>query len=229
MNKRFLLLAAVLAFSLPVLHADIGENFAKGGVGLSGGGNIYIDFNQILNSADEYSRWYVTIRPSVDFFVRDRLSLYISPWFYFEREAADPDNVDKHIQLGADAGLSYAFLMNPAAQRGLVPLLGAGLGIAIYPGYYGLSGGVEYENKDTDTYLYLIIPLRLLFFVNDRVAPYVGASPRIWYWLSAKDFAGNSYTPPSEARLYLELTFSFGISFHIPNAKASILTPSGAR
>jgi hypothetical protein len=223
MNRRFTVLAVVLALSLPVLYADIGENFAKGGIGFSGGGSVFVDFNQLLNSADEYFHWNITFEPAVDFYIADRLSLYLAPWFSFDSETFDADNSTKTTRYGAEVGLSHAFVSNPAAQKGLVPAIGAGLAAAFYPGRSGLSGGVEFDYQSQYVYLRLGVPFRLFFFLNDRVAPYVGLRPRIWYLLSAKDIYGNSYSPPSEERLYLDASLIFGISFHVPNKNATMI------
>jgi hypothetical protein len=51
MNKRFAVLAVVLA--LPALHADIGENFAKGGIGLSGSITLDDNFFAFTDPAEE--------------------------------------------------------------------------------------------------------------------------------------------------------------------------------
>jgi len=223
MKKRILILAVVLVAALPVLYGDIGENFAKGGIGFSGGGSVFVDFNQLLNSADEYFRWNITLEPAVDFYIADRLSMYLAPWFSFDSETFDADNSTKTTRYGAEVGLSHAFVRNPAAQKGLVPTIGAGLAVSFYPGPSGLSSGVEFDYQSQNVYLRLGVPFRLFFFLNDRVAPYVGLRPRIWYWMSAKDIYGNSYSPPSEERLYLDASLSFGISFHVPNKNTTMI------
>jgi hypothetical protein len=223
MKKKSLVLAAALALALPALYADIGENFAKGGIGFSGGGSVFVDFNQLLNSADEYFRWTITLEPAVDFYVADRLSLYLAPWFSFDSETFDADNSTKTSRYGAEVGLSYAFVRNPSAQKGLVPALGAGLAVSFYPGSSGLSSGVEFDYQSQYVYLRLGVPFRLFFFLNDRVAPYVGLRPRIWYLISAKDIYGNSFSPPSEERLYFDASLTFGISMHIPNKNATMI------
>jgi hypothetical protein len=223
MQKRFLVLVVALVLSLPVLYADIGENFAKGGIGFSGGGSVFVDFNQVLNSADEYSHWRIVLEPEVDFFVADRLALYLSPWFSYDSETFDVDNVTKTTRYGAEVGLSHAFVGDPAAQRGLVPIIGAGLAVAFYPGRSGLLGGVEFDYQSQYIYLRLDVPVRLLFFLNDRVAPYVGIRPNVWYLVSAKDIYGTSFSPLSEQRLYLDATLTFGISFYVPSKKATMI------
>ena len=222
MNKKFLVLAVVLALSLPILYSDIGENFAKGGIGFSGGGSVYVDFNQLLNSADEYFHWIIAIAPAVDFYVADRLALYFAPWFSYDSETLNPDEVTNITKYGAEVGLGYAFVSNPAAQKGLVPTIGAGLAVAFYPGWSGISGGVEFDNQSQLIYLRLGVPLRLFFFLNDRLAPYVGINPRAWYRVLAKNSSGTAYSPPIEYQLYVDASVSFGISFHIPTRNSTM-------
>ena len=225
MNRRLRFVVPVLALvlALPALHADIGEDFAKGGIGFSGGGSVFLDFGQLLNSADTYFRWSLTLEPSVDYYVADRLSLFLAPWFTYDSETLDADNVDNTVTYGAEAGLSYAFVSRPDAQRGLVPAIGVGLAAAVYPGGWGKFLGSDYDNQSLNLYLLLGVPFRLFFFLNDRVAPYVGLRPRVWYLVSARDSSGTTLSPPSQERLYVDLSVTLGVSFHVPTRNATML------
>ncbi len=84
MNKRFLVAAAVLALVLPVLHADIGENFARGGIGLSGSISFFNNFYYFLDDTEQRKFWSIEVAPGFDYYVAEKVALTFSPWFYYE-------------------------------------------------------------------------------------------------------------------------------------------------
>jgi hypothetical protein len=142
MKKRFLVLAVALVLSLPALYADIGENFAKGGIGLSGSVSFYNNFYYFLDDTDERAYWSLEVSPELDYFVADRTSLWLAPWFTYTSMKYDADNIERDLGFGLSVGVRHAFVMDPAAQRGLVFSLGGSLGLDFYPGADDLDTGV---------------------------------------------------------------------------------------
>jgi hypothetical protein len=70
---------------------------------------------------------------------------------------------------------------------------------------------------------------RLYFFVNDRLAPFIGITPRLGYVLSYKDGSGAKIDLTSEESLFGSVTATVGIAMFIPNSKASMFMSSRAR
>jgi hypothetical protein len=228
MNKRFLLLAAVLAFSLPVLHADIGENFAKGGIGLSGSISFFNNFYYFLDDTEERGYWSVEVAPELDFFVAYRTSVSLAPWFSYQSRKYDADNIERDLGFGASLGVSHVFVMDPAAQRGIVFNLGASIGLWFYPGIDDLDTGATVPDVSMTLVSLYFLP-RLYFFVNDRLAPYVGISPRLNFVLSYKDDAGTKIDLTSQESLSGSITATIGIAYFIPSRNASLFGTQRAR
>jgi opacity protein-like surface antigen len=211
-TKRVVLLVAILlAASAALVSADIGENFERAGIALWGGGSFYIDFGRVLDSASKYSYWEVTLDPGVDVYAINNLSFYLNPFLGYSSEVDYAGNTDRNMNFGANLGLRYYFVRDPNAQRGMVPTLGADLGLKAYPGI---------DDESLLLWGSLRVPFRLYFFINDQLAPYVGLTPGLWYLLTQKDASGTALTYDFKQRFYLDARISMGISFFIANKKA---------
>jgi hypothetical protein len=229
MKKCILVLTVMLGVSLPLLYADVGENFAKGGIGLSGSVSFYNNFYYFLDDTDERNYWSLDFAPNLEYFAADRFSVWLSPWLSYESMKYDADNIDRSVGYGFNIGGSYAFLRDPSAQKGTVASLGAALGLAFYPGLTDLVGGVDTPDKSMQVNLLLTFYPRLYIFVNDRLAPYVGFTPRLGYLLSYKDSTGTKVDYTSRERLFGNITATLGIALFIPNSKASLFMKRRAR
>jgi len=221
MKKKSLVLAAALALSLPALYADIGENFAKGGIGLSGSISFYNNFYYFLDDTEDRGNWSLEVAPELEYFAADRVSVSLSPWLTYESMTYDVDNIDKSLGFGISVGGRYAFLRDPAAQKGMVFSLGASLGLAFYPSVDDLITGVTTPGNSMTSLLLTFLP-RLYFFVNDRLAPFIGITPRLGYLLSYKDGSGAKIDLTSEESLFGSVTATLGIAMFIANSKASM-------
>ena len=221
MKKKSLVLAAALALSLPALYADIGENFAKGGIGLSGSISFYNNFYYFLDDTEDRGNWSLEVAPELEYFAADRVSVSLSPWLTYESMTYDVDNIDKSLGFGISVGGRYAFLRDPAAQKGMVFSLGASLGLAFYPSVDDLKTGVTTPGNSMTSLLLTFLP-RLYFFVNDRLAPFIGITPRLGYLLSYKDGSGAKIDLTSEESLFGSVTATLGIAMFIANSKASM-------
>ncbi|OHD26238.1 MAG: hypothetical protein A2064_06885 [Spirochaetes bacterium GWB1_66_5] len=222
MKKRFLVWALALVLSLPALYADIGENFAKGGIGLTGSLSFYNNFYRIADSTDERNYWSLDLSPELDFFVADRVSIEFAPWFFYDSTKTDPNNIERSMGFGFGIGGSYAIVPDPSAVRGLVLALGGLISLDFYPATDDLLGGVEVSDDYSETDLRLYFTPRAYYFLNDRLAPFVGITPRLAYVVSLKDPAGNKVDLTSQQRLYLRMTATVGISWFIPSRNASL-------
>jgi hypothetical protein len=229
MKKGVLVFAVALALSVPVLYGDIGENFAKGGIGLSGSVSFYNNFYYFLDDTEERSYWSLDVSPELEFYVADRTSLWLAPWLSYESMKYDVDDIYKSLGLGFSVGGKYAFLMDPAAQKGMVFSLGAAVGLGFYPGVADLVAGVQTPDDSMAVYLFLYFIPRLYFFVNDRLAPYVGITPRLGYLLSYRDAAGTKIDYTSEQSVFASITATLGIAWFIPSRNASLSAPRRVR
>ena len=68
--------------------------------------------------------------------------MWLSPWLTYESRKIDADDIDKSLDFGFSVGGRYAFVRDPAAQKGMVFSLGASLGLAFYPSVDDLITGV---------------------------------------------------------------------------------------
>jgi hypothetical protein len=224
MNKQLtvVVLALVLVLSLPIVYADIGENFAKGGVALSGSVSFYNNFYRVTDSTEERNFWSLDVSPGLDYYVADRVAVGVSPWLSYSSFTNGSDIKIKDLSFGFSAGGYYAFVPDPAAQKGLVVTLGGAVGLSFFPGVADLAAGVEVPDDSMETDLLLYLTPRLYFFLNDRLAPYVGLTPRLVYILSLKDDTGAKVDLTSQESLYARVTATVGISWFIPTSKASV-------
>jgi len=221
MKQRFLVLSVVLALSLPALYADIGENFAKGGIGLSGSVSFYNNFYYFLDDTEERSYWSLDVAPELEYFAADRLSVWLSPWLTYESRKIDAINIDKSLGFGISVGGRYAFVRDPTAQKGMVFSLGASLGLAFYPSVDDLIAGATTPGISWTNLQLTFLP-RLYFFVNDRLAPFIGITPRLGYVLSYKDGSGVKIDLTSEESVFGSITATLGIAWFIPSRNASL-------
>jgi hypothetical protein len=223
-TKRIAFLVVVLlAVTAALSFADIGENFAKGGVALSGSIEFYNNFYRIADSTDKSNYWSLDVSPSVDFYIMDRFSVGVSGWFNYNTYTnKSTDTTEKEMGFGFSLGGSYAFVMNPAAQKGLVVSLGGAIGLDFIPGVSDVYGGVETVDKSNYTNLTVRLTPRLYYFVNDRLAPFIGVTPQLVYILSYKNTTGTKVDLTSKESLYLRLTATIGIAWYIPSKKASL-------
>jgi len=228
MNKKFLVSTVLLALALPVLHADIGENFAKGGIALSGSISFFNDFYYFLDDTEDRGHWSLEVTPELEYFAADRVSVWLSPWLSYESMKYDANNINNSLGWGISLGGRYAFVRDPTAQKGMVFSLGASLGLAFYPSVDDLIAGVTTPGNSWTNLQLTFLP-RLYFFVNDRLAPFIGITPRLGYVLSYKDGSGAKIDLTSEESLFGSVTATVGITMFIANSKASLFMTSRTR
>jgi hypothetical protein len=221
-TKRALFLVCVLLAVAAFTFADIGENFQKGGIELSGSIVFYNNFYRITDSTDKRNYWSLDVEPGLDYFVADRFSVGVAPWFSYSSYTNGTNNNTKDMSYGFRVGGYYAFVSDPAAQRGLVFTLGGSVGLSFYPGVPDLAAGIEVPDKSMETDLLVNLTPRLYFFLNDRLAPYIGLTPQLIYILSYKDLSGTKVTLTSKESLYARVTGVVGIAWFIPSKKASL-------
>lgn len=224
MNKARMAVATALLLAVAAggAFADIGENFAKGGIGVFGELSFYNNFYRIADSTDERNYWELDLSPGFEYFVADRLTVFLAPWFNCNSYRLNADNVSKEMSFGFRVGTSYALLLDPAAQKGLAFTLGAAFGAWFFPGVTDRVAGVEVTDDSFEADLVLDLIPRLHFFVNDRLAPYVSLTPRLIYILDYKNSSGTKVDLTAQESLYLRLTLSVGVAYHIPRGKASL-------
>jgi len=229
MKKRFLVLSLALVLSLPALYADIGENFAKGGIGLSGSVSYFNNLFYFMDDTDQRKFWSVDVSPGIEFFVANKTSVTFAPWLYYESAADDPDNIYRYMNYGLRVGASHVFLADPAAQRGLVFSIGGSIGLGLYPTLDDLIAGVETPNNYSRVDILLYFTPRLYYFLNDRLAPFIGITPHVGYILSYKDPGGTKVDLTSQESIRATLTATVGISWFIPSKNASLSAPRRVR
>jgi hypothetical protein len=224
MNKRAMVLSFLVIAALPCAFGDIGENYSKGGFGLSGSFSIFNDFYYFMDSAEKRNYWNIDIAPGVEYFVADRLSLQLSPWYYHSETKQDSDNIDRYTDWGLRFGANYALIIDPAAQQGFVVTVGGFIGFAVYPTVDDLIAGVETAGNNDRTELQIGVTPRAYYFFNDRVAAYLGITPRLSYIIGYKDPSGTTIDLTGNQRFHADITLMVGIAFFVPNQKASILS-----
>ena len=222
MNKHVFALTLVLVLSVTPLFADLGEDFAKGGIGLAGSLSLYNNYYYFQDPAEQRKFWSLDVSPTIDYYVADRLALRLSPYFHYESFTTDPNNIDRYEAYGVRLGLDYAVVMDPAAKQGLVLTVGGLIGFALYPTVNDLVGGVETPNNFQMTNLLFTITPRLYYFLNDRLAPYIGITPQFAYVVSYSDPSGATVNLTSQQRLRADVTLTRGIAFFIPNKDATM-------
>jgi hypothetical protein len=214
--------ALMLMAVMGTANADIGQNFAKAGVAVMGGGSYYTNLGPILSSTNQYNYWEINISPEIDFLFLDSTALYVAPYFDYSSTQTSTTTNSGNMYYGADVGVVRYFVLNPRAQSGLVPAIGAAVGLQFDPGVNGKSSGVSYTDKSLYTYLDASASVRLYYFLNDTIAPYISVLPKIWYALSATDSTGTKVTLRTNQSLTMNITVAFGFSYWIPTAKESL-------
>jgi hypothetical protein len=220
--SKGLLAALLLLMVLGTANADIGQNFTKGGIAIMGQGSYVTDLGYVMSSTNTYNKWSLTIRPEIDFLFMDSTTLYLSPYFVSSRTTNDSLNNFGSTYYGADFGIVRYFVLAAGAQSGLVPAIGASIGLELDPGADGMSAGVSYTNKSMYTYLSLSATARLFYFINDAVAPYVNVVPQLWYTVNGVDGSGSPVILADDQRLWMSVGVYFGFSYWVPRAKMSL-------
>jgi hypothetical protein len=217
-------ITAVLMLSVlaGTVNADVGENFEKGGIALMGSGSFYYDFGRILDSASQYNYWKLSLGPEIDFLFEDNSTFYIAPYFTYSSTQKDASNTSGYMYYGTEVGLSRYFVSDSKAQSGFVPAIGVAIGLELDPGVGGKVAGVQTTTRSQYTYIDLVIPMRLLYFINDRLAPYLSIVPRLWYTIGATDSSGNTIVLTSQQRVYVNVGIYFGMSIWVPRKKTSL-------
>jgi hypothetical protein len=88
---------------------------------------------------------------------------------------------------------------------------------------------VETPNNYSRVDLILYLRPRLYFFLNDRLAPFVGVTPQLGYILSYKDATGVKVDLSGQESLRATVTATVGMSFFVPNKKASLFLTNRTR
>jgi len=171
--------------------ADIGENFAPAGIELYGdmylsfeAGWIFWDFNEA-----QYLEWGV--RPGIATYISQNVSFYVSPQFSYEKDLTTDLN---RWDIILYSGIAYYFLSDPRATTGLVPSIGAGIAL-------------EYDNYWEKFFIGLAPRVRVLYFLTDRIAPYLLLEP--YFSAPLSDFMTEN--------IYLTIRAYVGMSFYFPS------------
>lgn len=227
-NLRIFFICFIFILSTEAF-AEIGSNFEKGGIGFSGYLSFFLDLNTFLDDQNEKFYYQADIRPEIIFFLARNISLSLGPSLYYEEKRKDYENDEREFRFGLFGGFSYFLVFNPESESGFVSSLSIYLNITFIPDTSERPD--EYENDDyyddNNKSLTLVLNLdpgiKLLYFINDSVAPFVSIYPSIGYLISETDYYGNPLKRSLAERLKLRLKILFGISIHIPVEKKSIL------
>jgi hypothetical protein len=175
------------------VFADIGENFAPAGFEIYGDIYLYFAPGWIFWDFNEPQDLELGVRPGIASFIAQNLSFYVSPQFIYHKDLPASSS---SWALITDAGISYYFLGDPKATTGMVPSVGVGLDL----GY--AQGG--------DLFVGLAPRLRLLYFLTDRIAPYIMLEP----FFSIPISPGSGFAAEN---IYLAVTTYVGMSFYFPS------------
>jgi hypothetical protein len=221
-RRTALAVAIILLAAVGVANADIGRNFEKAGIAVMGSASYYTNLGYVLDSASEYSYWDATVSPEIDFFFLESTALYVAPEFYYASSTSNSTNTSRSERFSINAGILRYFVGSPSAQTGLVPAIGAQVGIDAYPGVGDLVAGVEQTDSSMYLYLNVAASARLYYFINDVVAPYVMLVPSIRYLMSASDSTGSPYTITADSALTMRISVYVGFSYWIPRKQMSL-------
>lgn len=214
--------AVLLVVAAGPVIADIGEDFEPAGIALLGSGSYSADLGNVLDPSSQYSSWTLSLEPEIDFlFLRD-VALYLAPYVSYDSTQVDSSNIFRSLYYGASIGIARYFVATPKAQSGLVPALNAAIGFQIVPGIGDRIEGYQATTSSLEAYANLSLTLRLLYFLNDRIAPYVSVVPRIWYTLSSVDSLGNTVSLTINQSVYFDVGIYLGVSIWIPRSKLSL-------
>ena len=193
MKRVFLVVFVVLILAgiSGQAFADIGENFAPAGIEVYG--DLYLSFEAgwIFWEFNEAQYLELGLRPGIATYISPNLSFYVSPQFNYEK---DLPSGSSRWEVILYSGIAYYFVSNPGAATGLVPSIGAGIAI-------------EYDNYWDEIYLGLAPRVRLLYFLTDRIAPYILLEP--YFSAPMSDFMTEN--------IYLTIRAYVGMSFYFPS------------
>jgi hypothetical protein len=223
MNKLVFSLFLLFAFAAAPSSADIGDNFMQGGIGLSGSVSMSGNLFYFADPSEQRKSWSLSVSPDIDYYVADRLSLQLSPWFYFESFTADPENIDRSETYGMSVGVDYALFMEPSAQRGFVVTVSGLIGLSFYPVIDDVVAGVETPNNYKRTDVSLTIMPRFSYFLNERTAVSIKIVPTVSYTLAYADPDGTVVQFTPQERVHADVTVTVGVTRYYPNNAAAVL------
>ena len=173
--------------------ADIGENFAPAGIEIYG--DLYLSYEAgwVFWEFNEPQYLEIGLRPGIAIFFAQNLSFFVSPQFYYYKDLPLDSSFWEFV---ISSGIAYYFVRDPSATTGFVPSIGVGLRF-------------EFE-KDEDFFIGLAPRLRLLYFLTDRIAPYVLLEP----YFTFQNFSGTDF---SIEDTYLTVRTYVGMSFYFPS------------
>jgi hypothetical protein len=220
MNRLALSLLLVLTLPLASLSADIGENYAQGGIAFTGSVSYSDDFYNFADPAEQRRSWSLTVSPEISYYLVDRLSLQLSPWFYLESNAIDSINVDRSEAYGMSVGAEYALFLDPSAQQGFVVTVSGLVGLSSYPIMNDMVDGVETPNNYKRNEISLTVMPRLSYFLNDRTAVILKIAPTVYYILTCVDPHGAAVALTSQNRMRADVTVTAGVTYYLPSTRA---------
>jgi hypothetical protein len=229
MNRHacFVAVALLVALGAGPAFAQIGENFEPAGISLWGGGSLYFNVGYFLDPDFEDFYWSFEVSPGFDLLFVKNLSFYVNPWVSFASDkyydSGIPGTVvDKTLQFGLSGGLTYYLVRDPQASVGLVPAVGGGVGVWLDPDATDTLDGMDLTSDGLEVGAYLELVGRVYWFLNERLAPYVGVTPRAYYEIYYRDWDGTVWDGPFRERLMLDVSVAFGVSYWIPNKQAAL-------
>ncbi|TFG63523.1 MAG: hypothetical protein E4H36_05385 [Spirochaetales bacterium] len=176
---------------VPAAAAGIGANFAPAGLSLGGSVSASINFGELGNE-DSTVYSLISVRPQFGFFLVPKLSLTLTPAFYWKNilESGVPGN--NVMYLGISAGVLYYFYSGGA----VVPALGTAIGFRFFP-----------EDENFFSYFSILVEPEFYtyFFVNSNFAPYISLQPNLGIYFYAEQSA-----------VMLDVALSFGFAVFLP-------------
>ncbi len=210
--KKKSLIASLLLLVSMICFADIGENYKKSGLIISGSGSIYNNFGRIFADDSEYNYFSFSLYPSFDYFIVDNFSIGFVAGLrisnYIETDGTNQGN-DFEISLGANT--QYSIVNNPDRDSGFVPSIGTSVDFSIIP----VSDAYQYFKINMNLTPYV----RFNFFLNDRLAPFISTFANMSFLLAWNYEDGTAVDYVFSENIQLNAGISFGISFFIPNNK----------
>jgi hypothetical protein len=223
------ILASILVFALILICAtafgDIQENFAAGGIIISGSGSVTANGNNLLDPSNQKYDFSFYLAPSFSFMVIDNLSLNVTPSGYYSLDLSGSQSSSSGNGLGVFTSAIYYFILDP--KNPLVPSIGAGIGFQAGSGgsFYAMDGTVT-TSKALRITTSLNLPLACDYFITDRIALDLHITPRVNLPIQLSDFNGNAIPIPSQIQNLLTFTcdVSVGISFFFPVKEKALIT-----
>jgi hypothetical protein len=212
----------LLAFPGVMAFSDIAENFKAGGASFSGGGSLYYDANTVFDTSNQWNYFSFSANLDVEFLTVDKLSIGLIPRVSTTQTHTNDFNISGTLSFGLAVGVTYYFV---SGNNALVPSIGIVLGTDVYPGVGYTSAGVSYPGKSLAINPFLNFPLALNWFLTQRTALYLAATPEIYFWTPLKDALGNAVTDNRTFlnRLGVDVTVGFGIRYFVPTRDKAIV------